>query len=235
MLSIQHLTKTVTTDWMKKKTLLHDISLTIPDGSIYALLWPNGAGKTTLIKCIMGFMKTKNWHIDTSVDHIGYSPDTTQLFTYLTGYEQMKLVWDLHRKRTWKDVKGREKTWKGTIASLLEKVGLDANNATRVANYSAGMKKRLWLAMSLINDPEFLIRDEPMAGVDPLGRITIRNLIHELKSQGKTLLFSTHILSDVEEVADHIAIIHHGHILHESPRDDITGDLEPFFSQIVQK
>lgn len=232
MLTIQHLTKTITTDWMKKKTLLHNISLTIPDGSIYALLWPNGAGKTTLIKCIMGFMKTAPWHITTSVDHIGYSPDTTQLFPYLTGYEQMKLVRDVHQSET-KKIKNQEAN--KYLSDLMTQVWLEPTNTTRVANYSAGMKKRLGLAMSLIGDPDFLIRDEPMAGVDPLGRITIRDLIHTLKSQNKTLLFSTHILSDVEEVADHIAIIDHGHILHESSRDDIEGDLESFFSHIVQK
>ncbi|USN57557.1 MAG: ABC transporter ATP-binding protein [Candidatus Peribacteria bacterium] len=147
----------------------------------------------------------------TSTSHIGYAPDTTQLFPYLTGYEQMKLVWDLHQSEV---KKPRSQEAKKHLSSLLEQVGLDADNTTRVAKYSAGMKKRLGLAMSLVGDPDFLIWDEPMAGVDPLGRITIKNVINHLKSQGKTLLFSTHILSDVEEVANDFAIIHHGRLLY---------------------
>lgn len=116
----------------------------------------------------------------------------------------------------------------------MEQVGLDASNTTRVAKYSAGMKKRLGLAMSLVGDPDFLIWDEPMAGVDPLGRITIKNVIKHLKKQGKTLLFSTHILSDVEEVADDLAIIHHGKLLYQWTMDYVSWSLEDFFAQTVK-
>jgi ABC-2 type transport system ATP-binding protein len=97
ILTIQNLTKVVSTDLGKKKTLLHDISIEVPTGSIFALLGPNGAGKTTMIKCIMGFMKASTSNIQCPVSHIGYAPDTTQLFPYLTGPEQLGLIIDLHK------------------------------------------------------------------------------------------------------------------------------------------
>lgn len=112
-------------------------------------------------------------------------------------------------------------------------MGLSYAQDNYVQNYSQGMKQRLGLILSLINDPELLFWDEPMSGLDPLGRIVVKDLMKKLKKQGKTIIFSTHILSDVEEIADRFGILAEGKIIYEGNMDGITTSLEDFFCEQV--
>jgi ABC-2 type transport system ATP-binding protein len=119
--------------------------------------------------------------------------------------------------------------------SLINILWLDFARDRRISTYSKGMKQRLSLAASLINDPDLIFWDEPMSGLDPLGRILVKDLMRDLKKRWKTLFFNTHILSDVQEVADEFAILHHGKIVYTDKPSNINGSLEEFFTKTVRE
>lgn len=233
MLKIQNLTITKQDHAHEKpKLILDNISLELPSGEIFAYIWPNGAGKSTTIKSILQLKKIHSWSIYRfdkknfqSIKHlIGYAPDEAIFYEHLNAIEHIDFFAKL-TKITTHDAK-----------KLLHEVGLhSSDHHIRVKNYSKGMKQRLGLAISLLHNPKLLIRDEPMSGLDPIGRSQIKSLIKTLKSQGKTIFFSTHILSDVEEIADRFAIIDKGKILHTGHTSHIAGSLENFFLNTIQK
>ena len=127
------------------------------------------------------------------------------------------------------------KTIEERATMLLDKLGLTFAEDRLISAYSKGMKQRLSLAASLINDPELIFRDEPTSGLDPLGRILVKDLMRELKAQGKTLFFNTHILSDVQEIADRFGILHKGKIVYEDVPSSIHGSLEEFFTKTIRE
>ena len=216
------------------RKILEGVSFDIKKWEIYGFLGLNGAWKTTTLETIMWFIKPDTWSIDffwkekLSNDirkKIGYAPDKTPYFEYLTGWENtMRLA-----QYTGIEKEKREKFWQ----YLFDELGLTYAQDNYVQNYSQGMKQRLGLILSLINDPQLLFRDEPMSGLDPLGRIIIKNLMKKLKQQGKTIIFSTHILSDVEEIADRFGILAQGKIIYEWNMQDIDRNLEEFFCEKV--
>lgn len=204
-------------------------------GEIYGFLGANGVGKTTLLKCLFHYIShqgdveifgTKDYYHQKYFTRIGYAPEVTNLYPFLRGKELLHYMGKLAGMKT-KLIEKRSK-------ELLDKLGLTFAEDRLIGAYSKGMKQRLSLAASLINDPELIFRDEPMSGLDPLGRIIVKDLMKELKEQGKTLFFNTHILSDVQEIADRFGILHKGKIVHEDKPSSIQGSLEEFFTKTIR-
>ncbi len=238
ILSVSHLRKSVRT-WfgaLKKKTILHDVTFKLQQGEIYAFLGPNGAGKTSTLHSIMGCESYDSgqirffwnqWLDNTIRKRIGYAADKVAYFEHLTGRENLMLIGayaDIPKSK-------REKIWQ----QLFEELELQFAKDRYVHTYSQGMKQRLWIIISLINEPELIIRDEPMNWLDPLGRIVVKNLMKRLQSEGKTIFFSTHILSDVEEVATKFWILVDGHIVYEQEIQRKWDNLEQLFYDIVHQ
>lgn len=226
-IEIKNLSKDYETGfWRKKKVrALDDLTLKVEGGQIFGFLGGNGAGKTTTIKILMsllfatsGSAKILGMDISDVKMHqsIGYCPENPYFYDYLTAFELMNYFGEIlgldSRKR-------KEKT-----ADLLTKVGLaekDWNKQLR--KFSKGMLQRVGLAQSLINDPKVVFLDEPMSGLDPMGRREIRDLIAGLRESGTTVFMSTHILSDVEALCDQVAILRGGKLAATGKLDDLLA------------
>lgn len=226
MLQIKKLSKKI-----EKKEILKNVNLEIQQGETFGFLGPNGAGKTTLVKIVLGLMNPSGGELKLNCDKnkIGYLPEYPYFYDYLTGRELLVFagkVFDME-----------EKEIKQKIEELSQKLNLSLEDLDRkVKDYSKGMKQRLGFMQALINNPDLLFLDEPFSGLDPLGRKTIRDLILELKGEGKTIFFNSHILSDIESLCDRIGIIHLGEILVVEKMDDIlkeSEDLEGFFIEKI--
>lgn len=191
-----------------KEEVVSDLIFRVNKGEIFGLLGPNGAGKTTTIKMILGLTKiTKgSIHINDDVT-IGYSPETPYFHPFLTGFEVMKFFSKLQKLS---GISSKE-----DIQTILEKVGLKEDQHKKVKGYSKGMNQRLAVAQALLGVPDILILDEPAAGLDALGRIEMLELVNGLKQEGKTILLNSHILNDVERVADRVLIINKGKMIEE--------------------
>lgn len=187
------------------------ISFDVREGEIFGFLGPNGAGKTTTIKMMLGLIfptrgsATIYGRSVTDADsrrRLGFLPENPYLYQYLTGLELMDLCGRLAGlSSAERGKKSRE---------LIERVGLTHASDRAVRKYSKGMMQRLGLAQALLGDPDLLVLDEPMTGLDPIGRKEVRDLLLEERKRGKTLFFSSHILSDVEMLCDRVAIVHRG-------------------------
>jgi len=187
------------------------ISFEVYEGEIFGFLGPNGAGKTTTIKMLMGLIFPTSGAATiygmpatdrASRRRVGFLPENPYLYQYLTGAELMDLCGRLA------DMPSPER--RRSARELLERVGLTHAADRPVRKYSKGMMQRLGLAQALLGDPDLLVLDEPMTGLDPIGRKEIRDLLLEERKRGKTLFFSSHILSDVERLCDRVAIVHRG-------------------------
>jgi len=215
VIKIQSLSKIFKTDFLRRPVeAVKDISFTVEDKTIFGFLGPNGAGKTTTIKILVGLLKptsgsVKMFGMDVndinSRKDMGYLPESPYFYDYLTGNELLNYYSHLV------DMKGLNRN--ARIEELLKLVGMwDARNLP-LRSYSKGMLQRIGIAQALLNNPALLILDEPMSGLDPIGRKEIRDIILSLKEQGKTIFFSTHILADVELICDRVAIINRGKLL----------------------
>lgn len=187
------------------------LNLNIQSGEIFGYLGPNGAGKTTTFKLLLGLIYPTSgnaWIKGKSIDnveckhYIGFLPEHPYFYDYLTGVEFL----DFYAQLFGFD----KKTRKHKIANLLNIMGIEEASNTQLRKYSKGMLQRIGIAQALINDPEFLILDEPMSGIDPVGRKEIRDIILRLRAEGRTVIFSTHILSDVESICDRVGILMKG-------------------------
>ncbi|MGN7399231.1 ABC transporter ATP-binding protein [Cytobacillus praedii] len=196
-----------------KKTVLNKISLTVESGQIYGLIGPSGSGKTTLVKLIVGMDRPSQGDIqvlDTPVPNlnllqkIGYMAQADALYTDLTGEENLSFFASLFKLNK-KDQKER-------IAYAANLVNLTPHLKKRVQDYSGGMKRRLSLAVALIQDPQVLILDEPTVGIDPELRQSIWAEIHRLKASGKTILVTTHVMDEAEK-CDRLAMVRDGEVL----------------------
>jgi len=214
VVEIDNLTKEYQTGFLRKKTVraLDGLSLEVSSGQIFGFLGGNGAGKTTTIKILLGLLfptsgsaKILGRNI-TEVDmhrRIGYCPENPYFYDYLTARELMLYFGEIF---------GIDKALRTARAEdLFAKVGLEPKAWDRqLRKFSKGMLQRVGLAQSLINDPEIVFLDEPMSGLDPIGRREIRELIADLRTQGKTVFMSTHILSDIEALCDEVAVLRRG-------------------------
>ena len=193
---------------LKKKTSLDGLSIQVHDGEVFGLLGPNGAGKSTTIKLLMGIIfptsgnarilgkpvSDVNMHRD-----IGYLPEQPYFYDYLTAAEVLDYFARFH---------GYNAAERGErVHKMLRKVGLETAGKIQLRKYSKGMLQRVGLAQAILHDPKLVILDEPMSGLDPVGRREVRDIILELKSAGKTILFSTHILPDAEMLCDRVGVI----------------------------
>ncbi|GGL60881.1 ABC transporter ATP-binding protein [Sporolactobacillus putidus] len=202
--------------------VVNGLNLSVEKGSIFGFLGLNGAGKTTTIRMIMGLTRPNGGEITVCGErvrfgsaaankHIGYLPDVPEFYGFMTPREYLLLCGNLSGM----DMKKNKKR----IDELLELVGL-ASVKRKIGGFSRGMKQRLGIAQSLIHEPELLILDEPTSALDPVGRKDILDIIASLKGR-VTVVFSTHILADVQRVCDTIGILHHGHLELEGDLPDI--------------
>ncbi len=202
--------------------VLRSVSLSVPRGEVFGFLGPNGAGKTTTLKVLMGLMRPdggsarilgfaledRSWR-----SRAGYLPEHPYFYDYLTAGEYLDYVGALF---------GQGKADRSRRAgSLLERLGLAGARKVPLRKFSKGMLQRLGIAQALINDPELVFLDEPMSGLDPIGRRLVRDVILDLKGLGKTVFFSTHILPDAEALCDRVCLLEDGRVVKAGRLDDI--------------
>ena len=208
----------------KKVTAVTKLSLEVMRGEIFGFLGPNGAGKTTTFKLLLGLLHPTRGKIFLwGKEHdkielkskIGFLPENPYFYNYLKAKEYLNLCGQLF------GINSKERQKKVDI--LLDRMGLITHKRSLIKTFSKGMLQRLGLAQALIHDPELLILDEPMSGLDPLGRKEVRDIMLELKAQGKTIIFSTHILSDVETVCDRVGIIINGSLKDCGPIENLLN------------
>ena len=225
MIQIEHLHKTYRSGFlMKPKLALKDVSFSVEPGQVYGFIGPNGAGKSTTIKVLTGLLNYDSGKVLVngisprdvkSRRYIGYSPEQPYFYDYLTGRELLRFY--------------------GTLvgldgAELDKRIGwaLDLLHATkdwidrRLRSYSKGMMQRVGIAQAILGKPKLLILDEPMSGLDPMGRRDVREAIQQLNRDGVTIFYSSHLLSDVESISDKVAMIVDGKIVREGTVDEIT-------------
>jgi ABC-2 type transport system ATP-binding protein len=213
--------------WLNQKVVsLKSCSLQVYPGETFGLLGPNGAGKTTLLKLLLGIIRPSAGRGlllgkplgDRSVkQRIGYLPENPYLYDYLTGWEFLEFAAGLFQIP--------QKIQCQRIPELLELVGLSQTDARKklMRRYSKGMLQRVGMAQALINDPDLVFLDEPMSGLDPLGRYQMREIILSLKKQGKTIFFNSHVLSEVEQICDRIAILAKGELICAGSLNELLG------------
>lgn len=211
--------------WLKETTVLSNVSLSVGQGEIFGFLGHNGAGKTTTMKVLLGLVRPTCGRIellgapaDNVAVHarIGYLPETPYFYDYLTAEEFLRFygrLAGLPRERL-----------QQRVPQLLERVGLMEARHRPLRKFSKGMLQRIGLAQALIHDPELIILDEPMSGLDPLGRKEVRDLILSLRDQGKTVFFSSHIVSDVEMICDRVGILAKGRMLTSGRIEDLVNE-----------
>ncbi len=210
--------------WMRPQEAVRAVSLQVPAGSLFGYLGHNGAGKTTTIKMLLGLISPSRGRVavwggspaDPRVRRrVGYLPEHPYFYDYLTAGEFLNFHAELV------GMPKPERT--GRIAELLEWVGLPGVESAALSSFSKGMQQRVGLAQALIGDPDLVILDEPMSGLDPMGRKQVRDIMVELKSRGKTVFFSTHILSDAEAVCDQVAILVRGEMRSQGRLSDLLS------------
>src|SRR5215218_4029656 len=227
IVEIENLSKEYETGFWKKKKVqaLDDLTLSVRPGQIFGFLGGNGAGKTTTIKILMsllfpssGSARILRRSISEPAMHasIGYCPENPYFYDYLTARELMNYFGELFGMA--------ESTRKARTEELLAAVGLDEKDWNKqLRKFSKGMLQRVGLAQSLINEPEIVFMDEPMSGLDPIGRREVRELIAGLREKGTTVFMSTHILSDVEALCDEVAILRKGKLTAKGNLDDLLA------------
>jgi ABC-2 type transport system ATP-binding protein len=235
VIEIENLSKDYEVGFWKKKKVraLDDLTLSVEGGQIFGFLGGNGAGKTTTIKILMSLIfpsagKAKILGHDISDfkmhSRIGYCPENPYFYDYLTARELMNYFGELFG---FDANKRKRKT-----EELLTKVGLEEKDWNKqLRKFSKGMLQRVGLAQSLINEPEIVFLDEPMSGLDPIGRREVRELIAELRTKGTTVFMSTHILSDIEALCDNVAILRGGRLAATGNLDELlteTGETQMF-------
>jgi ABC-2 type transport system ATP-binding protein len=221
--------------------VLHDISFTLNKGEVVGLLGPNGAGKSTTIKIIAGILAAGAGTVrvaglplpERAIDvkqRIGYVPEAAVLFESLTGQEFLELCGRLH------DVE--EETLQSRIRDILETFNLSSDRVARLDTYSKGMRQKILIAAALLHDPDLILLDEPLSGLDVNAAIMIKDLIAALASSGKTILYSSHVLDVVEKVCDRVLIIDKGSLIASGSLDELkasTGQatLEDVFRRLT--
>jgi ABC-2 type transport system ATP-binding protein len=229
------LTKVFRDFWRRPKVqAVNSLNLKINKGEVFGMLGPNGSGKSTTIKMLLGLLFPTSGKVavfgrpvrDIRVkSRIGYLPEETNLYRFLNAEETLDFYGKLF------NFTSKERKWR--IDNLLDLVGLSSERHRPLSEYSKGMSRRIGLAQALVNDPDLIILDEPTAGLDPIGRREVKNLIIELKNRGKTTLLSSHLLAEVEEVCDRIGILYGGKMLAEGEvgelltRSDLTQIMVP--------
>lgn len=214
----------------KDQVVLNGISMHVPENQVYCLLGPNGAGKTTMMKILTGMIPATSGNITfdghewsrSDLANIGSLIENAPLYGNLTARENLKVIAELRNAQ------------EADIDKIIQTVGLSNTGKKLSKNFSLGMKERLGIGLALVGSPKLLILDEPTNGLDPLGIQQLRNLIAEFKKKDITIIISSHMLSEVEHLADNIGIIGGGQLLLEQPYDH-KADLEKLFNSTLEK
>jgi ABC-2 type transport system ATP-binding protein len=214
--------------WRKRpKSALQPLHLTVEEGEIFGFLGPNGAGKTTTLKMLMGLVFPtagtarilgREWTDPQVKAQIGFLPEQPYFYDYLTAHELLDYYGQLS------GVPGKER--KRRVEEMLQRVGLTDVKGMQLRKFSKGMLQRVGIAQAILHHPKLVFFDEPMSGLDPLGRREVRDLIEQLKQEGRTVFFSTHILSDAETLCDRVAIIHKGELRGVGAVADLTSTVQ---------
>lgn len=214
--------------WRKRpKVALRPLNLTVEDGEIFGFLGPNGAGKTTTLKLLMGLVFPtggsarilgREWTDPEVKAQIGFLPEQPYFYDHLTAHELLNYYAQLS------GVAAKERGRR--VDATLQRVGLPEVKGVQLRKFSKGMLQRIGIAQAILHDPKLVFFDEPMSGLDPMGRREVRDLMEQLKREGKTVFFSTHILSDAEALCDHVAIIHKGELRGVGAVEDLTSSVE---------
>jgi ABC-2 type transport system ATP-binding protein len=235
VLEVRELHKTVAVGFRRRKVeILNGVDLEVRDGDVFGLLGPNGAGKTTTLKVVLGLMRPTSGLVTLGVHglaELGYLPENPYFYDYLTGSEFLRFCARLF------SLDGRERDRR--VTAILADVGLERAARVQLRKYSKGMLQRIGIAQALINEPRFVLLDEPMTGLDPVGRVEVKEIIQRLHERGTTVLFNSHILADVAALCTRIAIMRGGRVVwqgavEEALSQSSTGDLESFFMDVVQ-
>jgi len=214
--------------WSKRpKRALHPLHLEVEEGEVFGFLGPNGAGKTTTLKILMGLVFPtagkarilgKDWTDPEVKAQIGFLPEQPYFYDYLTAHELLDYYGQLS------GIPGKDR--KSKIDEMLLRVGLTDVKGMQLRKFSKGMLQRVGIAQAILHDPKIVFLDEPMSGLDPLGRREVRDLMEQLKHEGKTVFFSTHILSDAEALCDRVGIIHKGELRGVGAVDELTSAVQ---------
>src|SRR5580704_15071523 len=214
IVSVQGLTKVFKDFWGRPKARAVDkVDFEVRQGEVFGLLGPNGSGKSTTVKLILGLLYPTKGHIEVfghsprhvaTKSRIGYLPEESYLYRYLNSYETLDFFGNLFRlPRGERDQRSEQ---------LLDMVGLSQTRTRAVGEFSKGMQRRIGLAQALVNDPDLVILDEPTSGLDPIGCREVKDLIRALARRGKTVILSSHLLTDVEDVCDRVVIYYGGRV-----------------------
>src|ERR1700745_266612 len=213
--------------WRKRpKCALKPLHLSVEEGEIFGFLGPNGAGKTTTLKMLMGLVFPtagaarilgKDWTNPEVKAQIGFLPEQPYFYDYLTASELL----DYYAQLSGVAAKDRSRK----VPEILARLGLPEVGGLQLRKFSKGMLQRVGIAQAILHDPKVVFLDEPMSGLDPMGRREVRDLMEQLKRQGKTVFFSTHILSDAEALCDRVAIIHLGELRAVGAVVDLTSSV----------
>jgi ABC-2 type transport system ATP-binding protein len=232
VLRTEHLTKR-----FKKIVAVSDLNLQIEEGEVFGFLGPNGSGKSTTIGMVLGLIAPTHGRIElfgrdikddlsTVWPRVGVAMENPPFYPYLSGWDNLKIFSQILR-----DNAGSR------MEEVLDTVKLSSRARDKFGTYSQGMKQRLALAYALLSNPRFLILDEPTNGLDPVGMREMRDLILRLKEEGKTIFLSSHLLSEVEQVCDHIGIIKEGRLVTQGRVDDLASEmgLEKLFLRAIEE
>jgi len=210
--------------WRKRVCALSQLDLTVHEGEVFGYLGPNGAGKTTTLKLLMGLLRPTSGEARIlgrppgdvrAMEQIGFLPEQPSFYEYLTGRELLNFYGQLL---------GLDRSIRRErIESLVLQLRIESVLDLQLRKYSKGMLQRLGLAQALLNDPRLVLLDEPMSGLDPVGRREVRDLLLRLKSEGRTVFFSSHIIPDVEMVCDRVGVLVGGRLVAQGPIDEILG------------
>lgn len=227
ILEVKNLKKSFRSDFYKKsQQVLKNVSFTVKEGQFVGFIGPNGAGKTTTLKCILEFAFPDSGEVSFfgekyCLEHrarIGFLPERPFFHEFLSGLEFLRLHWSLAKKSP-KDFSTR-------ALQVLEQVKLTHAKDKKLKDYSKGMLQRIGIAQALLTEPEFLIFDEPMSGLDPDGRILIKEILKLLKAKNMTVLMSSHLLEDLDELCDQLIIVHAGSVEYTGPLVEFKKDFK---------
>ena len=207
-----------------KTVALAGLSMTVPRGEVFGFLGPNGAGKTTSVKLLLGLLKPSGgeaWLLGRPIGDldtrrkIGYLPELFRYQAWLSAREVLALHCELAPLP--------KSSWNDEITSALETVGLTDRATDRVGTFSKGMQQRLGLAAALVGEPELVFLDEPTSALDPVGRHDVREIIRGLASRGTAVFLNSHLLSEVEQLCDRVAVVDHGRVIASGTMDELLG------------
>lgn len=230
IIQAEHLTKVFRDFWRRPKVrAVRDVSFEVRPGEVFGLLGPNGSGKSTTLKMVLGLLHPTGGVLrvlgqsprEVKIKaRIGYVPEESYLYPYLTCEETLNFYGTLF------DLNAGERRTR--IEQLLEMIGLQHARRRTVGEFSKGMARRIGLAQALINDPDLIILDEPTSGLDPLGCRQVKDLIVALAKRGKTVVLSSHLLADVEDICDRVAILYNGQIQAQGPIHELLEERERY-------